>query len=70
LEQEKYRGKYYTEPTEHPLSGVRDTSFFPSLGSLCNMLWDAGYIHIEIIEQTMTPNGNGPAVLLLASTID
>lgn len=67
LEKKIYRGKYYTEPTEHPLSGLGDTSFFPSLGSLCNMLWEAGYTNIEIIEQTMTPNGNGPAVLLLAS---
>ena len=42
IEKEIYRGKYYHEPIEHPLSGIRETSFFPSLGSLCNMLLNAG----------------------------
>jgi 2-polyprenyl-3-methyl-5-hydroxy-6-metoxy-1,4-benzoquinol methylase len=65
-ENDKYRGRIYVEPTDHPLSAIREHSFFPNLGSLCNMLWDAGYNKIELLEQTMTPNGNGPAILLYA----
>lgn len=62
-----YRGKIYNEPVGHPLSGVRPTSFFPNLGTLCNMIWDAGFQKIEVYEQTLTPNGNGPAVLISTS---
>lgn len=66
-ENDLYRGKIYNEPVEHPLSGVRPKSFFPSLGTLCNMIWDAGFQKIEVYEQTLTPNGNGPAVLISTS---
>jgi SAM-dependent methyltransferase len=62
-----YRGRIYTEPTAHPLSGVRAESFFPSLGSLLEMALAGGYQRIEIIEREITKNGNGPAVLLCAT---
>jgi SAM-dependent methyltransferase len=62
-----YRGRIYTEPTAHPLSGVRAESFFPSLGSLLEMALAGGYQRIEVIEREMTKNGNGPAVLLCAT---
>ena len=62
-----YRGKIYHEPVDHPLSGMRITFFFPTLGTLCNMIWDAGFHNIEIFEKPMTPNGNGPAVLISVS---
>ena len=62
-----FRGRIYNEPTAHPLSGVRDESYFPTLGSLLDMLWLAGYSHIELVRKEMTANGNGPAILLFAS---
>lgn len=61
------RGRLYAEPTAHVLSGVRENSMFPTLGSLCDMLWDSGYTRVELFRREMTKNGNGPAVLLYAS---
>jgi len=63
----QFRGRMYEEPTAHPLSAVRDQSFFPALGSLNAMLWDAGYTSIELVRREMTANGSGPAVLLCAT---
>jgi len=62
-----FRGRIYGEPVEHPLSGVRRESFFPTLGSLTDMLWDAGYKDVNLVRREMTLNGNGPAILLEAS---
>ena len=59
--------KFITNPLTIRSGGVRPTSFFPSLGTLCNMIWDAGFQKIEVYEQTLTPNGNGPAVLISAA---
>lgn len=61
-----HRGRFYDEPTAHQLSSTRPQSFFPTLGTLAGMLWDAGYATVELHEREMTSNGNGPAVLLEA----
>ena len=62
-----FRGRIYKEPTAHPLSGVRDESFFPTLGSLSDMLWEAGYTRIELIESKPNLDNTGPTILLCAT---
>ena len=62
-----FRGRIYGESVEHPLAGARGESFFPTLGSLTDMLWDAGYKNVNLVRREMTLNGNGPAILLEAS---
>jgi hypothetical protein len=42
------------------------SSFQPTIGSLADMLWAAGFSEISLLEKSMTPDGNGPAVLLKA----
>ena len=64
-----YRGKIYAEPVEHPLSGIRTESFFPTLGSLNEMLLEAGYNRIEIFSREVTQHGTGPAILLGAKKV-
>jgi hypothetical protein len=61
-----YRGRFFGEAVEHPLSGVNPQSFQPTIGSLADMLWAAGFNEILFLEKSMTPDGNGPAVLLKA----
>ena len=61
-----YRGRLFGEAIEHPLAGVDPQSFQPTIGSLANMLWAAGFSEIKLLEKSMTPDGNGPAVLLKA----
>ena len=61
-----YRGRLFGEVVEHPLSGVNPQSFQPTIGSLADMLWAAGFSEINLLEKSMTPDGNGPAVLLKA----
>jgi hypothetical protein len=61
-----YRGRLFAEAVEHPLSGVNPQSFQPTIGSLADMLWAAGFSEILLLEKSMTPDGNGPAVLLKA----
>ena len=61
-----YRGRFFGEAIEHPLSGVNPQSFQPTIGSLADMLWTAGFNQILLVEKSMTPDGNGPAVLLKA----
>ena len=61
-----YRGRLFGEAVEHPLSGVNPQSFQPTIGSLADMLWAAGFSDISLLEKSMTPDGNGPAVLLRA----
>lgn len=62
-----YRGRLYHEPVEHPLSGVRDRSFFLTLGSLHGMLALAGYRTVTLLQREEMKDGTGPAVLLSAS---
>lgn len=62
-----YRGRIYTEDVSHPLSAVRTESFFPTLGSLLQMIFSSGYKEVRIHSLEQTKNGNGPAVLLEAS---
>jgi SAM-dependent methyltransferase len=61
-----YRGRLLLERPEHPLSGISSSSFIPTISSLADMLWAAGYQTIELLEKVMTSNGNGPALLLQA----
>jgi hypothetical protein len=56
----------FGEAIEHPLSGVNPQSFLPTIGSLADMLWAAGFSEITLLEKSITPDGNGPAVLLKA----
>lgn len=62
-----YRGRLYAEAPPHPLSGIRESSLFPTLGSLIEMILAAGYQQVEIFEREITKNGNGPAILLGAT---
>jgi Methyltransferase domain len=64
-----YRGKIYTDSVTHPLSGVKSESFFPSLGSLNEMILEAGYNRIEIFSREVTEHGDAPAILLGAKKI-
>jgi hypothetical protein len=61
-----YRGRLFGEAVEHPLAGVSPQSFQPTIGSLADMLWAGGFNEISLLEKSMTPDGNGPAVLLKA----
>jgi hypothetical protein len=60
-----YRGRFFSEKIEHPLSGVYLQSFQPTIGSLAEMLWAAGFNEIVLLEKGITPRA-GPAVLLKA----
>ena len=64
--EDDYRGRFFGEAIEHPLSGVNPQSFQPTIGSLADMLWTAGFSEILLLEKSITPDGNGPAVLLKA----
>src|SRR5438874_7274054 len=64
--EDNFRGRFFGEAVEHPLSGVDPQSFQPTIGSLADMLWAAGFNEILLLEKSMTPDGNGPAVLLKA----
>jgi cyclopropane fatty-acyl-phospholipid synthase-like methyltransferase len=64
--EDDYRGRFFGEAIEHPLSGVNPQSFQPTIGSLADMLWAAGFNEILLLEKSRTPDGNGPAVLLQA----
>jgi hypothetical protein len=45
---------------------VNPQSFLPTIGSLAEMLWAAGFIEILFLDKSITPDGNGPAILLKA----
>lgn len=63
---ESYRGRMFSEgPTEHPLSALRRLSFFPTLGSLIQMLNDAGFREYTVMNMETTPNG--PSVQIACS---
>ena len=61
------RGRLLHEETSHPLSAVRSESVLPTLGSLMDFVWEAGYTNVELVQRTMTRNNNGPAILFCAS---
>ncbi len=53
-----YRGRMYQEgPLDHALSAIRPQSFFPTLGSLVQMLADAGFCDFQVMNMEQTPNG-------------
>ncbi len=59
----KYRGKLFQEgPLDHALSALRSQSFFPTLGSLVQMLRDAGFADFHVMNMETTPDG--PSVML------
>lgn len=58
-----YRGRLFGEAIEHPLAGMNPQSFQPTIGSLADMLWTGGFSEILLLEKSMAPDGNGPAVL-------
>lgn len=61
-----YRGKIFNEgPLDHALSALRPQSFFPTLGSLSQMLRDAGFLDLRLMNFEQTPNGPG---LCIAAT--
>ena len=47
--EDEYRGTWYGEGVD-PLSGLSPQSFWPTLGSLCYMLWKNGFTHITLLE--------------------
>jgi hypothetical protein len=61
-----FRGRFLDEAIDQPLAGVNPQSFLPTIRSLAKMLWRAGFSKISLLEKSMTPDGNGPAVLLKA----
>jgi 2-polyprenyl-3-methyl-5-hydroxy-6-metoxy-1,4-benzoquinol methylase len=63
--EDHYRGRFFREAIEYPLAGVIPQSFQPTIGSLADMLWAAGFNEILLLEKSMTP-ASGPAVLLKA----
>lgn len=67
VREDALRGRFIQEDTSHPLSSVRAESFFPTLGSLAALLWDAGFTNIDLVKRETTANGNGPAITLCAS---
>ncbi|HUG10129.1 MAG TPA: class I SAM-dependent methyltransferase [Opitutaceae bacterium] len=61
-----YRGRIYVEgPTDHVLAAVRTESFFPTIGSLCDMVRAAGFQDLHLLNFETTPNG--PAVMMHAT---
>lgn len=66
---EGWRGKFYREGgLSDPLSGLSKKSFWPSLGSLINLLTINGYQQVKIIELNPA-HPNGGMVVTLAATI-
>jgi len=62
----RFRGRVYVEgPTDHSLSAVRTESFFPTVGSLCDMLRAAGFEDLHLLNFEATPNG--PSVMVHAT---
>jgi hypothetical protein len=58
-----YRGKIFQEgPLDHALSALREQSFFPTMGSLVQMLRHAGFCDFHVMNMETTPNG--PSVMM------
>jgi len=66
----RYRGRKQREGgLDEPLSGLSPDSFWPTLGSLVNMLTDAGFGLVKILSNHLE-HENGPAVTIAASIED
>jgi Methyltransferase domain len=61
-----FRGRMLDEAPGHPLTGAAPQSFLPTLGSLVDMLWGAGFRSAGLLARGITTNNNGPCVLLQA----
>ena len=58
-----FNGRVYAGgPAEHSLSVVRTESFFPTLGSLCDMLRSTGFSDLHLMSFETTLNGPGVSV--------
>ena len=63
---DSYRGRRRKEGgREDVLSGLSRDSFWPTLGSLCNMLTNTGFARIHLLQNNLT-HPNGPAVVIAA----
>lgn len=63
-----YRGQRCQEGgPDEVLSGLSPDSFWPTLGSLCNMLTQFGYARIHLLDNHSS-HPNGPAVTIAAFT--
>ena len=63
----RYRGRKQGEGgLDEPLSGLSPDSFWPTLGSLVNMLTDAGFGLVKILSNHLE-HENGPAGTIAAS---
>lgn len=63
-----YLGVEIGEPRyDHPLKGMRPTSFWPSQPELVRMLRDCGFTRIDILDDSLGTDA-GPGVLLAAYT--
>ncbi|MDB6092443.1 MAG: class SAM-dependent methyltransferase [Verrucomicrobia bacterium] len=62
----KYRGRIFLEgdPAD-PRTALRKQSFFPTLGSLVQMLRDASFLDFRVLNFETTPNG--PSVTIVAT---
>lgn len=62
-----YRGTTHPEAgLDDPLSGLSPYSFWPTIGSLVQMLNDGGFARVEILGNERT-SANGPVIALAAS---
>ncbi len=65
---EGYRGQRCNEGgPDEVLSGLSPDSFWPTLGSLCNMLTTFGYARLHLLHNHFS-HQNGPAITLAAFT--
>jgi SAM-dependent methyltransferase len=61
-----YRGRRHKEGgPDEVLSGLSPYSFWPTLGSLCNMLTTSGFARVHLLENRLD-HPNGPAVTMAA----
>ncbi|MEO5755093.1 MAG: class I SAM-dependent methyltransferase [Chthoniobacterales bacterium] len=61
-----YRGQRFKEGgPDEVLSGLSPDSFWPSLGSLCNMLTTSGFSRLHLLD-SQPDHPNGPAVTIAA----
>lgn len=61
-----YKGRRYSEGgTDEALSGLSPSSFWPTLGSLCNMCADFGFSEVRLLNND-PKHANGPAVTIAA----
>ena len=66
--QHGFRGRVHVEGgLDEPLSGMSPTAFWPTLGSLIQLLTSSGYKSVHILHNDIG-HPNGPAVTLGAST--